>query len=190
MSERTVRLHYEKHHKGYVDKLNKLVEGTPLAKLALEEVIHETADDAEREPIFNNAAQVWNHTLFWHCMKPKADGAPSGEFGEMLGDTFGGLKAFKETFVEAAEGRFGSGYVWLVLDNNRLEVISTLNAIPPFVDGASPLLACDIWEHAYYLDHQNERATFVKTFLDHLVDWEFVAERLDKARAGKLREVA
>jgi Fe-Mn family superoxide dismutase len=189
MSARTVEFHYEKHHKGYAKKLNGLIEGTPLESKSLDEIIRATAGDPKKKTIFNNAAQVWNHTFFWRGMKSKGGGQPSGEVAKLLDQHLGGFDAFLKSFVETAEKRFGSGYVWLVSQGNKLEIIDLPNAEMPLGD-AKPLLNCDVWEHAYYLDYQNERGKFVKAFLSDLVNWEMVADRLKEDAEKILRRVA
>jgi len=174
MSEQTLEFHYGKHHKTYVDTLNKLVAGSPLEKASLEQIIEETAEDGSKKPIFNNAAQVWNHTFFWNSMKPKGGGAPSGDVAGMIDKAFGSLDAFKTKFKEAGTTQFGSGWAWLVLDKGKLDIVKTGNAVNPLIAGQKPLLTCDVWEHAYYLDYQNRRADMVQAFLDNLVNWDFV----------------
>src|SRR6266404_5081824 len=134
--------------------------------------------------ILNNAAQVWNHTFFWNCMKPNGGGQPTGEMAQRLERSLGGFGSFQEKFKEAAVSQFGSGWAWLVLDGNELKITKTPNAMTPLVQGQTALLTCDVWEHAYYLDYQNRRPDFVQTFLDKLVNWEFVASNL--ASAGKI----
>ncbi len=182
MSERTVTFHYDKHHKGYAKKLDDAIEGTAFAKLPLEEIIRRAERDPKLAAVFNNGAQVWNHTFFWEGMTPDAPGTPGGELAERLDADLGGLDAFGEAFVKSGESRFGSGYVWLVLDDGRLKVMSTANAETPLTGAAAPLLCCDVWEHAYYLDVQNERGKFLKAFVAHLIDWNKVSERFEAAR--------
>jgi len=177
MSTQTLRLHHDEHHGGYVDKLNKLLAETNLADLSLDEIIQETARDRDHQDIFNNAAQCWNHAFFWRCMSPDGGGAPNGDLARRIDDDLGGWDSFLEGFQSAAVKQFGSGWAWLVLDKGRLEIITTPNAVPPMVFGQQPLLTCDVWEHTYYLDYQNRRAEFVKTFLEKLVNWSFVAEQ-------------
>lgn len=177
MSRRTLALHYGKHHKGYLDKLNELVAGKPEADMPIEELIRSVAGKPDRAAIFNNAAQVWNHTLFWHSMKPGGS-RPDAEIGRRLDEAFGSLDGFKKAFSEKAVGQFGSGYAWLVREGDTLAISSTPNAVPPFVNGQVPLLALDVWEHAYYVDYENRRAEFAKVWLDSLVDWDFVRRRL------------
>ncbi len=183
ISARTMEFHHDKHHKAYVDKLNKLVQDSPLARLSLEEVMRKTADDPSKRAVFNNAAQAWNHAFFWKCMGPKSGGAPNGAIAERLKASFGGYDQFRTAFVDAATGQFGSGWAWLAQSGDKLEIITTANADNPMLRGKIPLLTCDVWEHAYYLDYQNRRADFVKAFVDHLANWEFAAHQLQKKAA-------
>lgn len=187
ISRRTMEFHHGKHHGTYVDNLNRLIEGKSYASMSLDEIVRASAAKPEDRAIFNNAAQAWNHTEFWSSMRPGGGGEPSGEIAALLGKAFGGYAAFRQEFLDAAVGRFGSGWAWLVLDGTRLSVISTPNADTPLTSDKTPLLVCDVWEHAYYLDYQNRRKAFVEAFLDHLVDWESAALRLGRtetARAG------
>jgi Fe-Mn family superoxide dismutase len=181
VSEQTLNFHHGKHHKAYVDTLNKLVQDTPKARMALDAVILESAKDPKQVQIFNNAGQHWNHSFFWNCMKPQGGGKPSGNVAAAIDQSFGGLDRFKEEFKKAAVGQFGSGWGWLVADKNQLKIMSTANADLPLTHGLKALLTCDVWEHAYYLDYQNRRPDFVQAFLDHLVNWDFVAQNLGKA---------
>ena len=181
-SARTMSFHYGKHHNAYVTNLNKLIADTPLAEMTLEQIIKAVADDPAKVGVFNNAAQVWNHTFFWHSMKPGGGGRPGGALAARLDEAFGDIDKFAEQFKATAAGRFGSGWGWLVLDGGALKVMSTANADTPLAHGLTPLLTVDVWEHAYYLDYQNRRPDFIQAFLDHLVNWELVAENL--ARAG------
>ena len=178
ISGRTVSFHYGKHHKNYVDKLNLLVEGTPFAQQSLEEIIKATFDDKRGRSIFNNAAQVYNHTLYWNSMSPNGGGTPKGELAQQIDSSFGGFEDFKNEFSKAANSQFGSGYAWLVSDNGRLRIIKTSNAVNPIVYGQKPILTIDVWEHAYYLDYQNRRGEYVTAYLDHLVNWEFARKNL------------
>ena len=178
ISGRTMSFHYGKHHQTYVDNLNKLVAGTPLAGQPLEKIIRETVGAADKAPIFNNAAQVWNHTFFWQSMKPKGGGQPTGRLLELINKSFGSFDEFKKTFVDTGVAQFGSGWVWLVQDGQTLKVIKTANADTPVAHGQTALLTCDVWEHAYYLDYQNRRKDFVQAFVDHLANWEFAASQL------------
>jgi superoxide dismutase, Fe-Mn family len=182
MSAQTFSFHHGKHHKAYVDNLNKLIAGTDLENKPLEEIIRLTADDPSKVGVFNNGAQVWNHTFYWNCMKPNGGGQPVGDLAGMIDQAFGGYGQFAEQFKNTAVGRFGSGWGWLVLDNGQLKVVSTMNAGNPLTANQVPLLTVDVWEHAYYLDYQNRRPDFVQTFLDQMVNWDFVAENLRTAR--------
>ncbi|NPV84796.1 MAG: superoxide dismutase [Anaerolineae bacterium] len=177
-SAKTFSFHHGKHHKAYVDNLNKLIAGTDLESKTLEEIIKLSAEDSSKVGVFNNSAQVWNHTFFWNCMKPNGGGRPQGELAKLIDAAFGGYDKFAEQFKAAAVGRFGSGWGWLVLDGKELKVVSTPNAETPMTKGQKALLTVDVWEHAYYLDYQNRRPDFVQAFLDHLVNWEFVASNL------------
>lgn len=178
MSEETLRYHHDKHHQGYVEKLNKLCQGTEFEEQTLTDVLRATAGVATQQDIFNNAGQVWNHTLFWLSMRPGGGGEPNGEAKRLIDQSFGSYDRFRSEFIEASVDHFGSGYAWLVFDAGGIDVISTPNAEVPMIGRAVPLLNCDLWEHAYYLDHRHDRAGFVHTFLDHLVDWEMVNIRL------------
>jgi len=178
MSGRTLEFHHGKHHKAYVDTLNTLIAGTPFEKQTLEEIIKATHGDEKNAKIYNNAAQVWNHTFFWNSMKPQGGGTPGGEVARLLNQNFGTLAGFKTKFKEAALAQFGSGWVWLVVKDSKLEIVKTSNAICPLAMGQKPVLTCDVWEHAYYLDYQNRRGDMVQTFLDHLANWEFAAKNL------------
>ena len=180
VSEQTLNFHHGKHHKAYVDALNKLVQDTPKARMTLDALIMESAKDQKQVPIFNNAGQHWNHSFFWNSMKPQGGGKPGGDLAAAFEQSFGGFDRFKAEFKNAAAGQFGSGWAWLVADKNQLKVISTANADLPMTHGLRALLACDVWEHAYYLDYQNRRPDFVQAFLDHLVNWDFVAQNLTK----------
>jgi len=182
MSARTLEFHHGKHHQAYVTALNGLVKDTPLAAKSLEAIMKETAGDAAKAPVFNNAAQIWNHTFFWNSMKPNGGGAPVGELADRIARDFGSLEKFKEMFKQAAVGQFGSGWAWLVAERSELKIVKTANAMSPILDGHPPLLTCDVWEHAYYLDYQNRRSDFVQTFLDKLVNWEFAAANLSRAK--------
>lgn len=177
-SARTLSFHHGKHHKAYVDNLNKLISGTDLESKTLEEIILLAAADPTKAGMFNNAAQIWNHTFFWHCLKPGGGGKPDGAVAARIDAAFGSYEKFAEQFKAAAVARFGSGWGWLVLDGGELKIISTPNAETPLAKGQKALLTVDVWEHAYYLDYQNRRPDFVQAFLDHLVNWDFVAENL------------
>ncbi|MBV8653678.1 MAG: superoxide dismutase [Alphaproteobacteria bacterium] len=182
MSAKTFEFHHGKHHQAYVTNLNGLVKDTPLASQSLEEIIKATAKDESKAGIFNNAAQVWNHTFFWNSMKPNGGGAPSGALAQKIDQAFGGLDKFKEQFKQAAVTQFGSGWAWLFASGGKLSISKTPNAVNPLSQGQTALLTCDVWEHAYYLDYQNRRPDFVQAFLDHLINWDFVAQNLAKAK--------
>ena len=174
VSARTLDIHYEKHHRGYLEKLRKAIEGKPEADQTLEDLIRTAEGD-----VFNNAAQVWNHTFYWRSMRPGGGGEPEGQLRAALDEAFGSVPDFKQTFAEAANGEFGSGWAWLVRDNHgRLRVMSSSDAENPLRRDYKPLLTLDVWEHAYYLDYQNERDRYVKGFLDHVLDWGFVTQNL------------
>lgn len=181
MKAETFEYHYGKHHKAYVDNLNKLTEGTELADKSLEEVIKTSFKDSSKAGIFNNAAQVWNHTFFWNSLKPAGGGAPTGEVAAKIDKDFGSFDKFKEEFSNAATTQFGSGWSWLIDDGGTLKVIKTPNAENPLAHGQKALLTLDVWEHAYYIDYKNARPAFIKNFLEQLVNWDFVAENLAKA---------
>lgn len=177
MKAETLEFHYEKHHKGYMTRLKGAIEGKPEAEKSLIDVIRSSSGG-----IFNNAAQVWNHTFFWDGMKPGGGGAPgAGDVADLI-TSLGGWEKFRTDFVAGGAGRFGSGYVWLVLDGGKPKIIDTPNAETPLTTSQVPLLTCDVWEHAYYLDHRNNRNGFLEAFLDKLVNWEFVAKNLRSAK--------
>ena len=178
VSASTLEFHHDKHHQAYVTNANKLIAGTELADKSLEELIAIAAKDPDKKALFNNAAQVWNHTFLWHSMAPNGGGKPRGAIAERIAQDFKGYESFAEAFAAAAVGQFGSGWAWLVLNGNKLEVTTTANADTPLVHGKVPLLTVDVWEHAYYLDYQNRRPDYVKTFLDKLVNWDFANANL------------
>jgi Fe-Mn family superoxide dismutase len=182
ISAQTLSFHYGKHHKAYVDNLNKLVAGTELSETPLEQVIAAVAGKPDKVGIFNNAAQTWNHTFFWGSLKPNGGGAPTGAVGKGIDAAFGGSDNFKKEFANAAMTQFGSGWAWLVADKGALRIVKTGNADTPLTMGLTPLLTIDVWEHAYYLDYQNRRADFVAAVIDKLLNWEFANANL--ARAG------
>ncbi len=178
ISARTLEFHHGKHHRTYVENLNKLVAGTEFEGQPLESIVLATAGRADKKPIFNNAAQAWNHAFYWRCLKPGGGDVPAGALGDQLGAAFGSFDAFRQAFSEAAVKQFGSGWAWLVVDDGELKVTSTSDAEVPFTRGAIPLLTLDVWEHAYYLDYQNRRADHVNAVIDKLLDWSFAAENL------------
>jgi superoxide dismutase, Fe-Mn family len=182
ISAKTMEFHHGKHQQAYVTTLNGLTKDTPLASQSLEAIIQATANDQSKTAIFDSAAQVWNHTFFWHSMRSKGGGKPSGDVAAAIDRAFGGLDKFHEQFKQAAVTEFGSGWAWLVLDGAALKITKTSNAVNPLSLGQTALLTCDVWEHAYYLDYQNRRPDFVESFLTHLVDWDFVAQNIAKGR--------
>jgi Fe-Mn family superoxide dismutase len=181
ISARTLEFHYDKHHRKYVETLNELVAGTDLEGQPLEAIVLAAAGDADRKAIFNNAAQAWNHGFYWRSLKPGGGGQPTGDVGRRLTTAFGGFDTFKRVFSEAAVKQFGSGWAWLVLDDDELKVRSTSDAELPLTSGEIPLLTIDVWEHAYYLDYQNLRPDYVNAVIDKLLNWEFAAENLELA---------
>ena len=182
ISAKTIGFHYGKHHKGYVDNLNKLIAETEFADMTLEKIITETAGKADKTAIFNNAAQTWNHTFYWRSLKPKGGGEPPAALKQKIEASFGTMDACRKELSTAALTQFGSGWAWLVLSGGQLEIVSTPNAEMPVPPAKKALLTVDVWEHAYYLDYQNRRPDWVQTFFDKLVNWEFVAANLTAAR--------
>jgi len=174
----TIGFHLGKHHKGYVDNLNKLVAETEYADLSLEKIITQTAGLPDKAAIFNNAAQIWNHTFYWKSLTPKGGGEPPAVLKQQMEASFGSVDACKKELAAAAATQFGSGWPWLVLDGNKLTVVKTANADTPLTTGLKPLLTIDVWEHAYYLDYQNRRADYVNAVLDKLVNWKFAQQNL------------
>ena len=181
ISAKTFDFHHGKHHKAYVDKGNELVKGTGLEGKPLEEVVV-GAKELNNGPLFNNAAQVFNHNVFWESLSPNGGGAPTGAIAAKINESFGSFDAFKEQFVAAGVGQFGSGWVWLVSNAGKLEIVKTANAETPLVDGKPIILVCDVWEHAYYLDYQNRRPDFLKVFVEKLVNWNYANEQLAKVK--------
>ena len=179
MSEETLDLHYGKHHQTYVTNLNNLIKDTEYANISLEEILKKTANDSTKSGIFNNAGQHWNHLLFWKCMKPKGGGTMPTKLEKKIIEDFGNIEKFKTEFIQAGVTQFGSGWAWLALDNNKLVVTKSSNASNPIVNNLKPILGCDVWEHAYYVDFKNRRPDYIKAFLDHLVNWEYVSSLLD-----------
>jgi len=178
ISANTIAFHYEKHHQTYITNLNKLIKDNPLSSLSLEQVIMKTADELDSIAIFNNAAQVWNHTFYWHCMCKNGGGLPKGNLLAQIERDFDNYDNFRAEFTKAALTQFGSGWVWLVLDKDQkcLLITKTGNADLPMRHGQVALLTIDVWEHAYYLDYQNRRAEYVEAFLDRLINWRFIEE--------------
>ena len=184
ISARTLSFHWGKHHKGYLDTLNGLIKGGSLEGKTLEEIVRASstaaASDAAMRPIFNSAAQAWNHDFYWKSLRPKGDAAPSGLLAERIGASFGSVEALKKELVGAGLGQFGSGWAWLVAEGTSLKVVKTANADTPITTGATPLLVLDVWEHAYYLDYQNRRKDYLTAVVDGLLNWEFAAANLPK----------
>jgi Fe-Mn family superoxide dismutase len=180
ISANTISFHYGKHHKGYVDNLNKLAAGTEFAEMTLDKIITTTAGKADKAAIFNNAAQVWNHTFYWRSLSPKGGGKPPDALKKKIEVDFGTLDACKKELASAAAAQFGSGWVWLAQDGKKLKVVKTSNADSPLTQGMKPLLNIDVWEHAYYLDYQNRRADYITAVIDKLINWDFAAANLLK----------
>ena len=182
----TLSFHHEKHHQTYVTNLNNLIPNTEFASLSLEDIIVKSAGNPSHAAIFNNAAQVWNHTFYWHCMQSNGGGTPSGALSDQITRDFGSYDAFRAEFKQAALTQFGSGWAWLVLNNEgKLTITKTGNADCPLAHGQTPLLTIDVWEHAYYLDFQNRRADYAEAFLTSLVNWDFVVSNFEKALSLK-----
>ena len=180
ISANTLSFHYGKHHKAYVDNLNNLVKGTEFESATLEKIIGDTAGKAERAGIFNNAAQIWNHTFYWNSLTPGGGGKPTGRLASMIDSDLGGYDQFRKDFAAAAVSQFGSGWGWLVSDGGKLKIVKTGNAELPLTRGQTPLLTIDVWEHAYYLDYQNRRADYVNALIDKLLNWGFAADKLPR----------
>lgn len=178
ISSRTLDFHYGKHHKTYVEKTNKMIAESPLADADLLTIINKTAGDAEQAGLFNNAAQVWNHSFYWQCMRPGGGGAPGGAILEKIESDLGGYEKFVEALKAAGGTQFGSGWAWLVMRDNKLQIIKTANADTPVAHGLRPLLTVDVWEHAYYLDYQNRRPDYIGAFIEKLINWDFVNANL------------
>ena len=183
VSSNTLAFHHGKHHKGYVDKLNLAIEGTSYQGQSLEDIIAQ-AKAAADQGVFNNAAQAWNHTFLWHSMAPGGGGEPDGELADAIVARFGSVADFRAAFKKAALGQFGSGWTWLVRSADGLDIVSTGNADTPLVDGVTPLLTLDVWEHAYYLDYQNKRDAYIDAFLNELINWDFAAQNFEADRAA------
>ena len=177
ISANTLDFHYGKHHKAYVDNVNKLIEGTDLAEKSLEEIIKISAKDTAKTGIFNNAAQVWNHSFYWQCLK-KNGGAPRGPVADKIKTVWGGFEKFADELKNAGITQFGSGWAWLVLEDNQLKITKTANADTPIAHGQKPLLTIDVWEHAYYLDYQNRRTDYLAAVIQNLINWDFVNANL------------
>ncbi len=178
ISARTLEFHHDKHHAAYVNKGNELLKGTDLENQDIETIIKKTAGDSSKTAIFNNVAQVWNHTFYWHCLKAGGGGKPTGKIADRINADFGSFDKFVEEFKAAGAGQFGSGWAWLVENGGKLEIMKTPNAENPLPHNKKPLLTVDVWEHAYYLDYQNRRPDYLTTFVEKLINWDFVAKNL------------
>lgn len=178
ISTNTMSFHYGKHHQAYVDNLNNLAKGTDYENASLETIINETAGKSDKVGLFDNAAQIWNHSFYWSSMKPAGGGKPTGRLAQMIEASFGSFDNFRKELATATVSQFGSGWGWLVQDGGVLKVVKTPNAEVPFTKGQKPLLTIDVWEHAYYLDHQNKRAEYVDAVIDKLLNWDFAAQNL------------
>ena len=180
ISKNTIGFHYGKHHKAYVDNLNNLVAGKPEADMKLEAIVKASAGKPDQSAVFNNAAQIWNHTFYWNSMRPKSDAKVPKEIADLIGASFGSHEEFAKQFSAAAMGQFGSGWAWLVAEGEKLKVVKTPNAENPLTTSATPLLTLDVWEHAYYLDYQNRRKDYVAAVVDSLLNWDFALKNLPK----------
>jgi len=178
ISANTLSFHHGKHHAAYVTNLNNLIKGTELADKSLEEIIVAVAGNAEKAGVFNNAAQVWNHSFYWNCIKPAGGGAPTGAIAAKINEDFGSYEGFVEQFKAAGATQFGSGWAWLILEDGHLKITKTANADTPLAHGQKALLTVDVWEHAYYLDFQNRRPDYLTAFVAHLINWDFVNSNL------------
>lgn len=178
ISAKTLSFHYEKHHNAYVTNTNKLIAGTELENSNLEEIIAKSAADPAKAGLFNNSAQVWNHSFYWNCLEGNGGGNPGGEIADRINADFGSFEKFLEEFKTAGATQFGSGWAWLVLENDKLKITKTANADTPMIHGQKALLTVDVWEHAYYLDYQNRRPDYLTTFTDKLINWDFVNSQL------------
>ena len=178
VSAKTISFHYGKHHQAYVDTVNKMIAGTEFADMTLEKLIGATAGKTDKAGIFNNAAQVWNHTFYWNSLRPKGGGEPPSMLKQKIEAAFGSVDACKKELSAAALAQFGSGWAWLVADGGKLKIVKTADAETPITRGVKPLLTVDVWEHAYYLDYQNKRADYVNAVLDKLINWEFAERNL------------
>jgi Fe-Mn family superoxide dismutase len=184
ISGRTLNFHHGRHHRAYVETLNKLIVGTELANLRLDQIVSSTVGRPDLVSIFNNAAQAWNHSFYWNCLKPRGGGKPPSALKQKMEAAFGSVDACTRELLNSAVTQFGSGWAWLALDGSELKVMQTGNANDPLAQGLTPLLTIDVWEHAYYLDYQNKRADHVQAVIDKLANWDFAAENLEKALSG------
>jgi Fe-Mn family superoxide dismutase len=178
ISAHTLSFHYGKHHKAYVDNLNKLIAGTPLEGQSLEAIIKDSAGKPDKAGVFNNSAQIWNHTFYWNSLKPNGGGTPPAALAKLIERDFGSLDNLKKELATAATTQFGSGWAWLASDNGKLVVTKTGNAELPLTKGQKALLTIDVWEHAYYLDYQNRRPDYANAVIEKLLNWQFAADNL------------
>ena len=183
ISKSTLEFHHDKHHAAYVNNYNSATKGTDMDSKSLEEVIKAVAGDASKAGLFNNAAQAWNHTFYWKCMKSGGGGTPTGALADKITKDFGSFESFVDEFKKAGATQFGSGWAWLVLDGDQLKITKTGNAENPMTTGQIPLLTMDVWEHAYYIDYQNRRPDYINDFVTKLINWDFVAENFAAAKA-------
>ncbi len=174
ISKETLEYHYGKHHKAYVDKLNAAIEGGKYEKMSLDDIVRESKGEAK---VFNNAAQTWNHTFYWNCLSPNGGGEPSGRIADAIKNSFGSFETFKEQFSDKSATLFGSGWAWVVKDGGKLSIVQTKDADNPMTDGKTPILTCDVWEHAYYIDYRNARPKYVEAFWN-VINWEFMEKNL------------
>mgnify|MGYP001368216053 FL=1 len=179
MSEETLDLHHGKHHQTYITNLNNFIKDTEMSNKSLEDIILLSSQDTSMTGIFNNASQHWNHNLFWKCMKPKGGGNIPPKLEKRIISDFGSILEFKNKFKQAGITQFGSGWCWLSIDNGKLVVTKTPNAVNPLIDNMKPILGCDVWEHSYYIDFRNRRPEYLDKFIENLIDWEFVDSLLD-----------
>jgi Fe-Mn family superoxide dismutase len=181
IGRQTMELHHSKHYKAYIDKANELSKGTPIDGMNLEQAVIESFKQGTG-PLFNNIGQAYNHAVFWKCMKPNGGGVPTGALADEINTTFGSFDKFKEQFVNTGLGQFGSGWVWLASNGGKLEISKSANGESPLVQGKCPLIGCDVWEHAYYLDYQNRRADYIKAFVDKLINWEYASQKWEESK--------
>lgn len=177
ITAKTLDFHYDKHHRGYLNNLNRLIKSTPYEKMSLEQIVRQTAQSSDTTALFNNAAQTWNHSFYWQCLRPGGSEVPVSLRARIEAD-FGSIDACKKELADAAVTQFASGWAWLVLEDKRLKIVKTSNAQTPLTSGAVPLLTIDVWEHAYYLDYQNRRADYVAAVIDKVLNWEFASDNL------------
>jgi superoxide dismutase, Fe-Mn family len=178
ISAKTMSFHYGKHYAGAVDGANKALAGSPMANLSLEEIIRQSYGKPDQKAIYNSVCSAWSHPFFWLGLKPNGGGAPAGKLAGMINDAFGGFDNFKQQFIDAGKSVFGSGWVWLVLENNKLKIVTTPNGDTPLTANQTPLFVIDVWEHSYYLDYQNRRADYLKAVIENLANWDVIASRL------------